>query len=270
MPTVRRISTFPIKSLDPMEVDRTAIVGGALSDDREYAIVDADGDYVNGKRMATIHQIRASFGDGDVRLSHPGGDEETFALALDEGSRETDHESLSAWLSAYFDESVTLRRDRTGGFPDDTNATGPTVVSTATIREVASWFPDVDESNVRRRFRANVEIDDVPAFWEDRLFAGRDEHVAFEVDGTRFEGVNPCQRCVVPTRDPDTGTVTEGFRERFVRRREETLPSWSGGERFDHAYRLAINTFAPSKSWGDEIAVGDEVEIVGTVPIVDG
>ncbi len=269
MPTVRRLNSFPIKSLDPMDVDRTTIVGGALAGDREYAMFDADGDYVNGKRTPAIHRLRATFGDGDVRLSDPDGDERTFGLAVGEDSRETDDEPLNAWLSSYFDESVTLRRDRTGGFPDDTSATGPTVVSTATIREVASWFSDVDESNVRGRFRANIEVGDVPAFWEDRLFTGFGEHVAFEIGGTRFEGVNPCQRCVVPTRDPDTGAVTDGFRERFVRRREETLPAWSGGERFDHAYRLTVNTLVPSESWGDEIAVGDDVEIVGTVPATD-
>ena len=45
------------------------------------------------------------------------------------------------------------------------------------------------------------------------------------------------------------------------------MPEWSGGERFDHDYRLIVNPIVPDSEPGTEIAVGDEVRIVGTRPL---
>ena len=59
---------------------------------------------------------------------------------------------------------------------------------------------------MRMRFRANLEIGEVPAFWEDRLYGESGTTVRFTVGAVCLEGTNPCQRCVVPTRDPLTGT----------------------------------------------------------------
>ncbi len=57
-----RIAIFPIKSLNGIELTHTAIsAGGALKHDREYAIVDGQGRFVNGKRHPLIHQLRAKF-----------------------------------------------------------------------------------------------------------------------------------------------------------------------------------------------------------------
>jgi hypothetical protein len=81
------------------------------------------------------------------------------------------------------------------------------------------------------------------------------------VGAARFEGVNPCQRCAVPTRDPDTGAETPGFRERFLERREATLPEWAARDRFDHYFRLMVNTRVPPETVGTEVAVGDDLAI---------
>jgi uncharacterized protein YcbX len=67
----------------------------------------------------------------------------------------------------------------------------------------------------------------------------------------------------VPTRDPDTGEVIADFRERFVEQREATLPEWTPSDRFDHPYRLMLNTVVPEDSWDTELAVGAEVAIEG-------
>src|SRR5581483_2540325 len=93
------------------------------------------------------------------------------------------------------------------GFPDDLNAPGPTVISTATLRTVASWFPGLTVDDMRLRFRANLEIDGVEPFWEDRLYGEQGESVTIRIGRVTIEGVNPCQRCVVPTRDPSTGHI---------------------------------------------------------------
>ena len=270
--TVERISIYPIKSLDGRSVDRVEVVtNGGLAGDREYALFDSDGDYVNGKNDRQVHPIRASYdGDGaraeSVTLSTPEQDATRFDLgAVDDDTPVP----IVDWLSEWFGYPVTLDRNREGGFPDDTTAAGPTIISEATIETVAGWFDDVDSEGMRRRLRPNIVLGGVPAFWEDHLFADRNSRVRFAIGDAEFLGVNPCQRCVVPSRDPDTGDEIEGFTETFVEHRRETMPDWSGGDWFDHEFRLMVNTAVPEASWGETIAVGDELTVGETVSAAD-
>lgn len=259
-PRLARIAIFPVKSLGREERHVAEIVDGALAGDRVYAVVDADGDYVNGKRTRRVHRLQSSFDAASETLELAGPDARTATYRLDD---EADRAALADRLSAYFDVDARLRHDAAGGFPDDTSASGPTVVSTGTLREAASWYDGIDVAGMRRRLRANLEVDGVPPFWEDRLFTRPGEVVRFEVGDVRLEGVNPCQRCVVPSRDPDTGAEYDGFRETFVRRRAATMPEWSGGEWFDHDFRVTVNTRVPESEWGESVAVGDPVRVLG-------
>ena len=66
-----RITIFPIKSLDGVTLNEAAITaGGILEHDREFAIFDAEGRVINGKRTPRVHQLRCSFDDAlrEVRL----------------------------------------------------------------------------------------------------------------------------------------------------------------------------------------------------------
>ena len=270
--TVERISIYPIKSLDGRSVDRVEVVtNGGLAGDREYALFDSDGDYVNGKHDRQVHPIRAGYaGDGaraeSVTLSTPEQDATRFDLGVVDGDEAA---ALTDWLREWFGYPVTLDRNREGGFPDDTTASGPTIISEATIETVAGWFDDIDPEGMWRRLRPNIVLGGVPAFWEDHLFADRNSRVRFAIGDAEFLGVNPCQRCVVPSRDPDTGDEIEGFTETFVERRRATMPDWSGGDWFDHEFRLMVNTAVPEASWGETIAVGDELTVGETVSAAD-
>lgn len=252
-PRLARISLFPIKSLDAFEPERAEITpAGPIAGDRRYAMVDSEGEYINGKRTAAVHRLRASYDGPDrVVLSTPENDPR-------ESSLEDDRDPLTDRLSDHFGDPVELIRDEVG-MPDDTEIPGPTVISTATIAAVASWF-GLGPENVRRRFRANLEVEGVPTFWEDRLFSDHGHVIDFSVGDVRLAGVNPCQRCVVPSRDPDTGETFENFRERFIEKREETLPEWTDSDRFDHPFRLMVNTRVGEAG---EIGVGDPIEIRG-------
>jgi uncharacterized protein YcbX len=265
-PTVDRLTIYPIKSLDGRSVESVSIVeNGGLAGDREFALFDAEDNYVNGKREQQIHRIRADYeATGEridtVRLST--AETESHRFAVDELG---DSEAVD-WLSEQVGYPVSLARDPAGGFPDDTTASGPTIISTATIETVASWFDGISTEGMRRRLRPNIELGGVPAFWEDHLFTDRSHHVEFAIGDISFRGVNPCQRCVVPSRDPDTGKEYDGFQSKFIEKREETLPEWSGGDWFNHHFRLMLNTMIPQSEWGSEIAVGDVVEVGETVP----
>ena len=98
------------------------------------------------------------------------------------------------------------------------------------------------------------------AFWEDQLF-GEDERsvVRFRIGEVQFEGSNPCARCPVPARDPQTGADLAGFQKRFSELRREHLPRWSPAARFDHFYRLATNTRVASTEAGKTLRLGESL-----------
>ncbi|HEY9751392.1 MAG TPA: MOSC N-terminal beta barrel domain-containing protein, partial [Coleofasciculaceae cyanobacterium] len=74
LPTLSRILIYPVKSLDGIAVNRaTVLASGALKGDREFALVDAEGQFINGKRYAAIHSIRAKF-DLEARSVRRGYD----------------------------------------------------------------------------------------------------------------------------------------------------------------------------------------------------
>lgn len=261
MPTLSRITLFPIKALDGISVTEASITGGgSLTHDRQYALFDPDGKFVNGKRYEKIHSLRSRFdlATGFVTLYPQGATQEQHHFHV-----EQEIPMLERWLSDFLGFSVAFKHDTRNGFPDDPEAYGPTLISTATLEEVYSWYPELSLDNTRRRFRANLELTGIPAFWEDRLFAEPDTVIDFSVGSVRFEGTNPCQRCIVPSRDPDTGTPYPEFHRVFVTQRQAKLPEWSVRSRFNHFYRLSVNTRIPLSEAGKVLRLGDEVEIHG-------
>lgn len=261
-PTLDRIVVYPVKSLDPHDtLERVEVrPDGGLANDRELAMVDENGEYVNGKNDRRVHQLRSWFDPKAGRLTLRPNDGDPAAFDVD------DRGAIESWLSGYFDQPISLQRNETGGFPDDALASGPTVISEATIEAVAGWFDDISPAEMARRLRPNLVVSGVEAFWEDRLYADGETAVAFRIGDCEFLGSNPCQRCVVPTRDPETGEQTTGFQKRFVERREATLPPWADESWFDHYFRLMVNTFVPATTVGNEIQVGEEIEILGERP----
>jgi uncharacterized protein YcbX len=84
--------------------------------------------------------------------------------------------------------------------------------------------------------------------------------VRFRIGEVAFEGSNHCARCPVPSRDPRTGEIILDFARRFSEKRRATFPPWSAEVRFDHYYRLAINTRVPSSELGKLLRLGDPLE----------
>ncbi|MGL5079892.1 MAG: MOSC domain-containing protein [Microcoleaceae cyanobacterium] len=254
VPYISRLFVYPIKSLDRIEVEEVSVLkSGALKQDREFAIFDESGQFVNSKRNHQIHALRSQFdlATNRITLKRPKADH-TATFDLDR-----EREPLEQWLSQYFNFPVQLKQNLEMGFPDDTVSPGPTLISTGTLETVASWYPDLDLEAIRLRFRANIEISGVPAFWEDCLFAQAGQTTDFQLGAVKLAGVNPCQRCIVVTRDSQTGTAYPNFQKTFVVKRQATLPNWTEQSRFNHFYRLAINTRIPISEADKAIRVGD-------------
>jgi uncharacterized protein YcbX len=258
-PRLANIRLHPIKSLDPVYVTEARVgPAGGLELDRAWALYTLDNRWVNGKRTAAIFPIRANFA-GDLKsvtLSVPGDSRQVPAR---EFAFPGDHEGAAEWFSVYFEQRIIVRHSA-NGFPDDPDANGPTIISTASLKQVCDWFAgaSIDLDEARRRFRTTLEIDNAPAFWEDRLFGPPKTYAPrFRIGEVEFEGSNPCARCNVPPRDSYTAANDAGFQKRFTELRRESLPSWATLERFDHFYRLATNTRVALSQAGKTLRVGD-------------
>ncbi len=249
---VAALHVFPFKSLPGVSVRSAAITGGGLLHDREFAMFDEFG-YVNGKRDAGVYELHVEYaGDFSSAVFTSARTHERFGFAFGE-----DTGALETSLSRHFGRRIAVRRSANGGFPDDLAAPGPTVIASATLGTVATWFSGLDAQNVRMRLRTNIEIGGVPPFWEDRLYGAAGTAVAFGVGSLALEGTNPCQRCSVPARDPRTAQPLPGFAKRVAERRAASLPAWADATRFDHYYRLAVNTRPAFQQTGTVIRVGD-------------
>jgi len=238
------LQLHPIKGLDPVYVDEARVLpSGALEFDRRWALVDGRGRFVNAKNRVEVHSIRAAY---DLDRLEVALDGEVFSLVREASP-------IAKWFSNRLGESVEWRENTELGFPDDTDSPGPTFISAASVTRVAEWF-GLSVEEARRRFRTNVEFDGVEAFWEDRLYGSR-----FRVGAIEVDAINPCQRCVVPSRSALTGTQDTGFQKRFAELREAQLPAFTERGPFTHYYRLAVNTRIQPSEAGKVIRVGDEV-----------
>ena len=248
-PVLVNIRLHPIKSLDPVYVPEAHISrSGGLELDRAWALHSVDGKWVNGKRTPAIHLIRANYSPDlrSVTLSVPGDRREIPTRTFASLAATKTPPNGSASSSSSRSSSATPR------------TASPTKPSPAVPRScpplpcklflsgfpaTPQGFPGIGVDEVRERFRATLEINGVPAFWEDQLF-GQEERsvVRFKIGEVNFEGSHPCARCPVPPRNPRTGEILEGFQKFFTQLRQSTLPSWSPRDRFDHFYRLSTNT----------------------------
>jgi len=256
-PTLALIRLHPIKALDPVSVPEAHIgPAGGLALDRVWALYSLDGRWVNGKRSPAVHVIRAKYSPDlrSVTLSVPGDRRRipTRTFAFPES-----HEDAAEWFSVFFEQQIIVRYSP-DGFPDDTIANGPTIVSTSSLHSVCEWFGPSSRGFPGISPEEAARGESLPAFWEDHLF-GDDERsvVRFTIGEVAFEGSNPCSRCPVPPRNPHSGASLDGFQKRFTQLREATLPSWSPRSRFDDFYRFATNTRVASSESGKLLRLSD-------------
>ena len=280
MPTLDRITIYPVKSLAGVDLAECGVLeNGALENDRRWRLVDLDGRVVNAKRTPRFHPIRAEYDLAErlitLSLWADGPTEQAHTFPLAPGP-----EGPCEWLSEALGVRVLLEERRDGGFPDDREASGPTLVSTASLEEVARWF-GLDLAEARRRFRMNLEIGGCEAFWEDTLaspvrvgvpsLADLPADLAidpyadlpplepreFAIGSVWFRAERVCRRCPVPSRDSRTGGANDLFREAFEARRGRGLRPDVDAGRWGDFYRLGVNTrLAANDARESVIAVG--------------
>jgi uncharacterized protein len=192
---VTQLHRWPVKSLAGQPVDALHLDERGAAGDRAHALFD---EFKGAPRRLTVRQIprmllwRAAY-DGDVEadavplptLTSPAG--RSFAW---------DDPDLPAALSDDLGRPVTLRRDL--GLMQDLGHT-LLVTTQATLDAIASELGS--ELDLRRfRTNAHVVLDDAAPYAEEG-WEGRE----LQIGDARFRLLHPCERCVIPTRDPDSG-----------------------------------------------------------------
>ena len=265
-PILTKITIYPIKSLDGIDLEKAQVTkGGCLLHDREFAIVDESGNFINGKSTPRIHRLRSAVNFEHKTISFCGPDEEQWK----QYHFAKEKQAIEAFLSSFFEKKAFLLQDNTGRFMDVPDLSGVTIVSTSSLNEVGSWYAGMGLEETRKRFRTTLEIEGVAPFWEDNLFADQHSIVEFKIGEVTVHGMSPRARCIVPTRHPETGNVTRAFPKVFANKRASTLPSGSNLDLYGHYYYLTVDCLIPESEIGKNLIIGDELKITGKRLLVE-
>jgi len=264
VPHLSKIRIYPMKSLDPVELTEAEIGVRSLRFDREFAMLALDGKFVNGKRTGRVNELKAQFDlkKGVISLSpRTTGAIQQFEL------REKNRE-LEAYLSEYFDTEIVIVHRTKGELMDIPGTSSITVLSEASLQSVQRDIGNGSLENIRLRFRANLELSGVDPYWEDQLFKGNGEGVAFKIGDVNMIGVSPRARCNVPPKDPLTGETNKTFVKQMMQSRERNLPADSNLKDYGHFYHLTVNTYLSESEKGKILRVGDPIEILASIPFI--
>jgi uncharacterized protein YcbX len=235
--SVVSLHRWPVKSLAGEDAQALNVDPRGAAGDRAHALYDT---HRGVPRRLTARQApgmlrwRAAY-DGRAGDALAPGDVPLPVLTAPDGTRwRWDDQQLPAALADDLGRAVTLRRDLS--LMQDLGDTLLVTVG-ATLDAVAA---QLDRPLDLRRFRTNIHVElDAEAFAEEGWQGRR-----LRVGATELQLLHPCERCVIPTRDPDTTA------------KDAQILRWLSRER---AGLFGIN----ARAGGDaRIAVGDQVELL--------
>ena len=215
-----RITVYPLKSGAGIDLDASEVEPCGLRGDRRWMVVDGDGVCVTARERPRLVRLRADVAGEGLRLAMDGC--EPLAVRYpDAGSRPARvwiwgqgcaaldaGDAAARWMSAAIDKPVRLvaMDDRVRRRPDPDCTLPEDEVSFADCYPVlVIGRSSLDDLNTRtpapvsmRRFRPNLVVGGSASFAEDGWRRIR-------IGSVEFEGVENCERCELPTVDPDTG-----------------------------------------------------------------
>jgi MOSC domain-containing protein len=205
--SVAHLAFAPVKGMRLVAMPELEIGPTGAAGDRMFFVVDPEHELLLTGRNPKLVQVVPRWEQGVLTLRFPDGTE--VAAVPEPGPVATTHNyegrpiagrlvdgPFAGALSAYLGRPVQLLvRDPGVRGPDDAPIT---VMSQASLAALA---PALDGSVPdARRFRMSIAIDGVDA-WEEHGWGGRE----IAVGDVLLRGIDPVGRCVVTTRDPDTG-----------------------------------------------------------------
>lgn len=258
---ISRIRIYPIKSLDPVELQEAEVGVHSLRYDRAFAMLTHDGHFMNGKRSGRVNELKALYdlpNQSATFSNRSGGPACSFHLLNEKSEAEK-------YLTDFFEEPISLLNNEQGQLMDIPTASSVTILSEASLQSLHEEFSDRTLEDIRLRFRATIELTGVDAYWEENLVGEPGVGMRIQVGEVEMIGVSPRARCNVPPRNPLTGITDKGFVKRMMKSREKTLPQNSYLPAYGSLYHLTINTYISETQKGKWLRVGDELKIIEPV-----
>ena len=260
-PTVSKIRIYPVKSLDAIELTETKIGVHSLLHDRTYAMFSEDGKTINGKRTGKVNLLQTEFdlANGLIHFTpRTTGKKETFELK--EGNV-----ALNQYLGDFLGMKLELLHNTQGSFMDVPKRGSVSIFSKASLESLRTDFSQYSMEDLRLRFRVNIELTGVDAYWEENLFHKPGTAIEFMIGEVEMLGIRPRIRCGVPPRNPWTGKRDKSFMKTMMESRAKNLPVNSTLPEFGNMYHLAVDVYIPETEVGKIIRIGDVVRIGETV-----
>jgi hypothetical protein len=209
--TVTGLSTTAVKGMRVSAVDVIDLDANGARGNRAFYVIDALGRMVNGKQLGGLQAIvpaydldggtlTLTFADGSVvdGAVEYGDTITTRFFSRECAARELDG-PWSAAVSDFLGRPLRLVEPALGV---DRGPQGTTsIISRASLRRLAEAAESDDVDG--RRFRMLIEVDGVAAHEED-AWIGRDVRAG----DARLRMHGNIGRCLVTSRDPETGEVT--------------------------------------------------------------
>ncbi len=210
MTLLARLSVTPVKALGLVHPERVSLEDVGIRENRLFFLVDQDGELISNADHGSLVRIHPMYDPREERLAltFPDGvvvegaaDALGDAVVADIARRPVPARivegPLASALSDYAGEPLRLARcDRPGDGPDVHRLT---LVSSGSVAELArrgGRAGDLDS----RRFRMNLELDGCEPHEEDTWEGHR-----VEVGDAVILVHGQVPRCVITTRDPNTG-----------------------------------------------------------------
>jgi uncharacterized protein len=222
---VSALSIAPVKGMRVEPVDGIELGPAGAEGDRRFVVVGAERRLLLTTRTPKLLQVVARFAGGTLSLRFPDGS--VVSAVPEPGAAVTTANyadrpirghlvdgPLSAAVAAHLGRPAQLLMlDPGERGADDAPVT---LMSSASLAALA--VPDA------RRFRMTIAIDGAQA-WEEHGWTGREIAVGDAV----LRGADPVGRCVVTTRDPDTGATDAPTLKRLAAlrgKRDVTFGIW--------------------------------------------
>lgn len=217
--TLSTITLYPVKSLAGFSVTRWPVTPTGLQYDRQWLLVDADGQFLTQRRLPRMALIQTAITDGQLCLTAPNMPALSLPLTPTAGTRvsvtiwrdQCPALCVSAAADAWFSQFLGLDC-RLVYQTDDMIRPVDADYGIATDRVAFSdGFPFliIAENSLHAlnqamqlelpmsRFRPNLVVSGCPAYAEDSWRKIR-------IGALDFRLPKPCSRCAIPTIDPST------------------------------------------------------------------
>lgn len=275
--TIASLHTYPLKGGRALDRAAWAVEPSGLAGDRRWMLVDGDGVFVSQREAPGLAAVVVEERDGGLAIRIP--DEKPVFVSAPGGDARMTVEIWSDAVSAAVADAdgANAALSRTLGFPvrlvhmdrESRRAADPVFAGEGKPVSFADGFPvlltslaSLDALNAAigaegargvpmGAFRPNIVIGGGAAWDEDGW-------AAVKIGGIVFDAVKPCARCVVTTRDQESGIGRDDAEP--VRTLARIRRS---GDRMVPGVLFGVNLVPRGRG---KIAAGDAVEVVETRP----